>query len=150
MASGSSSDVIGAVIIARHGDRRGYYQSPDTYTASDTTITPLGEVCPPLHFVVLSNLCLLARRMAARCSAPVDIPQRVLRVLHSGHRSILIRVQPEPGAGLCGQQRRGVGYHGQRGRSRPGTLAIHRPAEYDPCKWINDCKSARRLPIRTK
>ncbi|EPT00307.1 hypothetical protein FOMPIDRAFT_1163334 [Fomitopsis schrenkii] len=43
MANGSSSDVIGVVIIARHGDRRGYYQSPDTYTASDTIITPLGE-----------------------------------------------------------------------------------------------------------
>ncbi|KZT67111.1 phosphoglycerate mutase-like protein [Daedalea quercina L-15889] len=44
MVSDSAGDVIGVVIIARHGDRRGYYQSPDTYTASDTIITPLGEV----------------------------------------------------------------------------------------------------------
>ncbi|GHJ87051.1 hypothetical protein NliqN6_3453 [Naganishia liquefaciens] len=38
------SSVIGVVIIARHGDREGYYQSPTSYAASDTTITPLGSV----------------------------------------------------------------------------------------------------------
>lgn len=30
-------------MIARHGDREGFYQDPDAYTASDTQITPLGE-----------------------------------------------------------------------------------------------------------
>ncbi|KAL7409995.1 histidine phosphatase superfamily [Mrakia frigida] len=38
------STVVGAVIITRHGDRQGFYQSPTSYTASDTAITPLGEV----------------------------------------------------------------------------------------------------------
>ncbi|GAA5864430.1 hypothetical protein JCM8547_005817 [Rhodosporidiobolus lusitaniae] len=34
---------LGVVIIARHGDRTGFYQNPTTYTASDTVLTPLGE-----------------------------------------------------------------------------------------------------------
>ncbi len=40
----SSSDVIGVVILARHGDREGFYQDPLTYTASATKITALGNV----------------------------------------------------------------------------------------------------------
>ncbi|KLO05436.1 phosphoglycerate mutase-like protein, partial [Schizopora paradoxa] len=40
----SSSDVIGVVILARHGDREGFYQDPITYTASATQITALGNV----------------------------------------------------------------------------------------------------------
>ncbi|KAH8110498.1 phosphoglycerate mutase-like protein [Phellopilus nigrolimitatus] len=40
----SSSDVIGVVVIARHGDRQGFYQDPLTYSASQTAITPLGNV----------------------------------------------------------------------------------------------------------
>ena len=43
----SSSDVIGIVVIARHGDRQGFYQDPTSYTASATSITPLGEVSVP-------------------------------------------------------------------------------------------------------
>jgi len=35
--------IIGIVVLARHGDREGFYQDPDTYTASSTQITPLGE-----------------------------------------------------------------------------------------------------------
>lgn len=73
MASDSSSDVIGVVIMARHGDRRGYYQSPDTYTASDTTITPLGEVrfCVrvSVHFSDLTMLRASERNgSSVRCS----------------------------------------------------------------------------------
>ncbi|KAI5480071.1 hypothetical protein MNV49_002036 [Pseudohyphozyma bogoriensis] len=34
---------LGVVIFARHGDRQGFYQSPSTYTATATQITPLGE-----------------------------------------------------------------------------------------------------------
>ncbi|KAH8922186.1 phosphoglycerate mutase-like protein [Atractiella rhizophila] len=37
------SQVVGAVMLARHGDRRGFYQDPETYTAADTEVTPLGE-----------------------------------------------------------------------------------------------------------
>ncbi|OBZ71231.1 Prostatic acid phosphatase [Grifola frondosa] len=43
MANDSDSEVLGIVVLARHGDREGFYQDPLTYTASDTTITPLGE-----------------------------------------------------------------------------------------------------------
>ncbi|KZT61146.1 phosphoglycerate mutase-like protein [Calocera cornea HHB12733] len=35
---------IGLIIITRHGDRQGFYQDPTSYTASNTVITPLGEV----------------------------------------------------------------------------------------------------------
>ncbi|KAL4249193.1 Histidine phosphatase superfamily protein [Abortiporus biennis] len=38
-----ASDIIGAIVIARHGDRQGFYQDPISYTASATAITPLGE-----------------------------------------------------------------------------------------------------------
>lgn len=39
----NSNAPVGVVVIARHGDRSGFYQNPDQYTASDTQITPLGE-----------------------------------------------------------------------------------------------------------
>lgn len=40
----STSGLLGVVVIARHGDREGFYQDPLTYTASETSITPLGDV----------------------------------------------------------------------------------------------------------
>ncbi|KAI0768868.1 phosphoglycerate mutase-like protein [Irpex lacteus] len=39
----TDSKILGLVLIARHGDRQGFYQDPTTYTASATSITPLGE-----------------------------------------------------------------------------------------------------------
>lgn len=42
--SADNSTVLGVVVFARHGDRQGFYQDPQTYTASATVITPLGEV----------------------------------------------------------------------------------------------------------
>jgi len=42
--AGSNNKLKGIVFFARHGDRTAFYQDPTTYTASDTTITPLGEV----------------------------------------------------------------------------------------------------------
>ncbi len=45
MATDDQSKVLGIVVFARHGDRQGFYQDPNTYTASATSITPLGEVC---------------------------------------------------------------------------------------------------------
>ena len=39
----TDSQVLGAIIIMRHGDRRGFYQDPKTYTPSNTEITPLGN-----------------------------------------------------------------------------------------------------------
>ncbi|KAL5483059.1 hypothetical protein ACEPAI_8288 [Sanghuangporus weigelae] len=40
----ASTGLLGIVLLARHGDRLGFYQDPFTYTASDTSITPLGSV----------------------------------------------------------------------------------------------------------
>lgn len=42
--SSSDSALLGVVVLTRHGDRLGFYQDPLTYTASDTAITPLGNV----------------------------------------------------------------------------------------------------------
>ncbi|KAJ7644343.1 histidine phosphatase superfamily [Roridomyces roridus] len=36
--------LMGVMILTRHGDREGFYQDPLTYTASLTSITPLGTV----------------------------------------------------------------------------------------------------------
>ncbi|KAJ7164700.1 histidine phosphatase superfamily [Mycena crocata] len=38
----SNSTVLGVVILTRHGDRQGFYQSPTTYSPTATSITPLG------------------------------------------------------------------------------------------------------------
>ncbi|KAG6909270.1 hypothetical protein DXG01_001332 [Tephrocybe rancida] len=38
-----SSKVLGVVLLIRHGDRQGFYQSPTTYTPSNTILTPLGN-----------------------------------------------------------------------------------------------------------
>ncbi|PIL35202.1 hypothetical protein GSI_02992 [Ganoderma sinense ZZ0214-1] len=43
MSTSDQSTVLGVVVLARHGDRQGFYQDPETYTASQTAITPLGE-----------------------------------------------------------------------------------------------------------
>lgn len=43
MAS-NDNEMLGVVLIVRHGDRQGFYQSPTTYTATATQITPLGNV----------------------------------------------------------------------------------------------------------
>ncbi|KAG9123234.1 hypothetical protein FRC07_000070 [Ceratobasidium sp. 392] len=40
--SSENSTVLGVVVLTRHGDRQGFFQSPDTYAATETEITPLG------------------------------------------------------------------------------------------------------------
>ncbi|KDN50703.1 hypothetical protein RSAG8_01201, partial [Rhizoctonia solani AG-8 WAC10335] len=42
--SSENSTVLGVVLLARHGDRQGFYQSSDNYTPTQTAITPLGLV----------------------------------------------------------------------------------------------------------
>lgn len=39
----TDSQLLGVIVMARHGDRLGFYQNPDSYTASNTEITPLGN-----------------------------------------------------------------------------------------------------------
>ena len=39
----TDSQVLGVIIVSRHGDRLGFYQDPTSYTASNTEITPLGN-----------------------------------------------------------------------------------------------------------
>ncbi|KAF8440957.1 histidine phosphatase superfamily [Boletus edulis BED1] len=39
----NDNQILGVVLIVRHGDRQGFYQNPTTYTATATQITPLGN-----------------------------------------------------------------------------------------------------------
>ncbi|KAG2098900.1 phosphoglycerate mutase-like protein [Suillus cothurnatus] len=39
----TTAGLIGVVLLARHGDRTGYYQDPATYNSTQAYITPLGE-----------------------------------------------------------------------------------------------------------
>ena len=48
MSQDSGSQLLGVVLLVRHGDRQGFYQDPTTYTATATQITPLGSVSQPL------------------------------------------------------------------------------------------------------
>ncbi|KIK90471.1 hypothetical protein PAXRUDRAFT_151872 [Paxillus rubicundulus Ve08.2h10] len=41
--SQTDGEIIGVVLLVRHGDRMGFYQDPTTYTATATQITPLGN-----------------------------------------------------------------------------------------------------------
>ncbi|KAG0150169.1 hypothetical protein CROQUDRAFT_652577 [Cronartium quercuum f. sp. fusiforme G11] len=43
MANSNRSEVLGVVVIMRHGDRQGFYQDPSNYVGSQTTLSPLGE-----------------------------------------------------------------------------------------------------------
>ncbi|KAH7912873.1 histidine phosphatase superfamily [Hygrophoropsis aurantiaca] len=40
----SAAGLLGVVLLARHGDRLGYYQDPNTYNSVQSYITPLGSV----------------------------------------------------------------------------------------------------------
>lgn len=39
----TDSQVLGVIVMSRHGDRLGFYQDPTSYSASNTEITPLGN-----------------------------------------------------------------------------------------------------------
>ncbi|KAI5989030.1 histidine phosphatase superfamily [Pisolithus albus] len=41
--STDNSPPVGVLLLVRHGDRMGFYQDPDTYTATAPQITPLGN-----------------------------------------------------------------------------------------------------------
>ncbi|KAN0087790.1 Histidine phosphatase superfamily [Tylopilus felleus] len=41
--SANDSQLLGVVLLVRHGDRQGFYQTPTTYGATATQITPLGN-----------------------------------------------------------------------------------------------------------
>lgn len=43
MSQDINSQLLGVVLLVRHGDRQGFYQDPQTYTATATQITPLGN-----------------------------------------------------------------------------------------------------------
>ncbi|KIJ60291.1 hypothetical protein HYDPIDRAFT_117370 [Hydnomerulius pinastri MD-312] len=43
MSQTTDNELMGVVLIVRHGDRMGFYQDPTTYTATATQITPLGN-----------------------------------------------------------------------------------------------------------
>lgn len=56
--SSQNSTVLGVVLLTRHGDRQGFYQSPDTYTPAQTAITPLGLVRAYTVLCLEMRLCM--------------------------------------------------------------------------------------------
>ena len=84
----SSSDVIGVVILARHGDREGFYQDPLTYTASATKITALGNVSLSNQIYVYPINVFkskLGARVPAWPAVPVDVHQCLVTDLCARH-----------------------------------------------------------------
>ncbi|KAJ8088244.1 hypothetical protein PM082_022316 [Marasmius tenuissimus] len=63
----SDSKVLGALVLARHGDRQGFYQDPHGYKPTATKITPLGNV---QHFLLGQYL----RERYLNSSSPFFIP----------------------------------------------------------------------------
>jgi len=49
------SKVLGVLVIARNGDRYGFYQDPFTYDASNTETTALGEVNQIIFICILED-----------------------------------------------------------------------------------------------
>ncbi|KAL0578944.1 hypothetical protein V5O48_003035 [Marasmius crinis-equi] len=81
----SDSKVLGVLVIARHGDRAGFYQNPNDYTPTATKITPLGNV----SFVVDGNRktiaegpCFTETRVHVGTVAPGAVPQVNVPQLH--------------------------------------------------------------------
>lgn len=84
MSNNADSQLLGVVLIARHGDRQGFYQDPESYTPSATSITPLGEVrFPPL---LSREICWLIAIADARVPAglvhPLALPRLQFRGPH--------------------------------------------------------------------
>ena len=75
----SNSTLLGVVVLARHGDRQGFYQDPLTYDSSNTAITPLGNVSPHiLSFLPrpLFNLFLRQKNSNSASSFALSISHR--------------------------------------------------------------------------
>lgn len=75
--SDPSGTLIGVVILARHGDREGFFQDPLTYTASATSITPLGNVSSLTFILVAIPSDLpngaLGTRVPVGAIVPIDV-----------------------------------------------------------------------------
>jgi hypothetical protein len=55
MSQDTTSQLLGVVLLVRHGDRQGFYQDPETYTATATQITPLGNVRQKIQAIFTST-----------------------------------------------------------------------------------------------
>lgn len=93
------SQIKGIIMWARHGDRQGFYQDPITYTASATSITPLGEVCG-------IGLDSVSRLEGSHVRTGPRVPARRLHSLPLSHANVPIVhqhhvpvVQPSAGPG---------------------------------------------------
>ena len=86
MSQSSDSQILGVVLIIRHGDRQGFYQNPDTYTATATQITPLGNVCRGACVISFMSRVLintLARGVSTRSLLAWFVPERVISFLYT-------------------------------------------------------------------
>ena len=147
----SSSDVIAVVILARHGDREGFYQDPLTYTASATKITALGNVSLSNKLYVYSThmfQCKPGARVPAWPAVPVDVHQCLVTDLCARHEHCTLR--PDASASP-GRWRRRTGCHLRLVYiCGPRFMAGNFELQFVTCQW-HDCRSsAWWLSIRSE
>lgn len=90
MSTSESNQLLGVVLLTRHGDREGFYQDPTTYTPYNTALTPLGN---QQEF----QLGQLLRARYLNASSPFFIPG--MNTTLANETEILIRADAggEPG-----------------------------------------------------
>jgi hypothetical protein len=100
MSSAGASDgskVIGVVLLVRHGDREGFYQNPNTYTASATSITPLGNVrisSSAKEWGFLTASTSKGTRTSTRCPATRTLFECFISLLYPGHQHRALQFSP--------------------------------------------------------
>lgn len=145
----SGSDVIGVVILARHGDREGFYQDPITYTASATKITALGNVRGFDHYA--HGLLIHFRvgtRVPAWTAVSVDVHQCIVPDLRAGNEHCALRSNTSTSSGRW--RRRARCHLRLVYICGPRFMAGNVKLQFDACQR-HDCPSAsRRIPIRSK
>ena len=82
--SANDSQLLGVVLLVRHGDRQGFYQTPTTYGATATQITPLGNVRHlPLSKSTSEPTLALATRISAGRALTIDLFECLFPLIHT-------------------------------------------------------------------
>lgn len=82
--------LAGVVLITRHGDRQGFYQSPTTYTASDTSLTVLGNVQEYQNGQDLRNMYLVNNNITGLNTSAADWNQVQVMADAGGEGTVIV------------------------------------------------------------
>lgn len=82
--------LAGVVLITRHGDRQGFYQSPTTYTASDTSLTVLGNVEEYQNGQDLRNMYLVNNNITGLNTSIADWNQVQVMADAGGEGTVIV------------------------------------------------------------